>query len=117
MAPQNSGALGGTVYAIGSLEARMPGLIPESYGIQAGLFSDFGTIGHLDNIATRTCTGAQFSGVGSCVKDNLAFRASAGLSIQWRSPVGPVQINLGLPIFKTEYDRAQIIHFSTATGY
>ena len=117
VAPQNTGALGGTVYAIGSLEARMPGLIPESYGIQAGLFSDFGTIGHLDNIFTRTCTGAQYSGIGSCVKDNLAFRASAGISIQWKSPVGPVQINLGLPIMKTEYDRAQIIHFSTATGY
>ncbi len=117
VAPQNTGALGGTVYAIGSLEARMPGLIPESYGINLGLFSDFGTIGKLDNIFTRTCTGAQYSGVGSCVKDNLAFRASAGISVQWRSPVGPVQINIGLPIMKTEYDRAQIIHFSTATGY
>jgi outer membrane protein assembly factor BamA len=31
--------------------------------------------------------------------------------------VGPVQINIGLPLSKTEYDRAQIIHFSTATGY
>jgi outer membrane protein assembly factor BamA len=37
--------------------------------------------------------------------------------VQWRSPVGPVQINIGLPLSKTEYDRAQIIHFSTATGY
>jgi len=51
------------------------------------------------------------------VKDNLAFRATAGISINWKSPVGPVQINLGLPILKTSYDRAQIIHFSTATGY
>lgn len=95
----------------------MPGLIPESFGINLGLFSDFGTIGHLDNVFTRTCTGAQYSGVGSCVKDNLAFRATAGISVQWRSPVGPVQINIGLPIAKTEYDRPQIIHFSTATGY
>jgi hypothetical protein len=31
--------------------------------------------------------------------------------------MGPVQIDLGLPIVKTFYDRAQIIHFSTATGY
>lgn len=117
VAPSNTGALGGTVYAIGTVEARLPGLLPESYGIGLALFSDFGTLGRLDNVVTRTCTGAQYSGVGSCVKDNLAFRATAGISINWKSPVGPVQINLGLPILKTSYDRAQIIHFSTATGY
>ena len=117
VAPSNTGALGGTVYAIGTVEARLPGLLPESYGIGLSLFSDFGTLGRLDNVLTRTCTGAQYSGIGSCVKDNLAFRATAGVSINWKSPVGPVQINLGLPILKTSYDRAQIIHFSTATGY
>lgn len=117
VAPSNTGALGGTTYAIGTVEARLPGLLPESYGIGLALFSDFGTLGRLDNVLTRTCTGAQYSGIGSCVKDNLAFRATAGVSINWKSPVGPVQINLGLPIFKTSYDRAQIIHFSTATGY
>ena len=117
VAPNNTGALGGTAYAIGTVEARLPGLLPESYGIGLALFSDFGTLGHLDNVITRACTGAQYSGVGSCVKDNLAFRATAGVSINWKSPVGPVQINVGLPILKTSYDRAQIIHFSTATGY
>lgn len=117
VAPSNTGALGGTVYAIGTVEARLPGLLPESYGIGLSLFSDFGTLGRLDNVLTRTCTGAQYSGIGSCVKDNLAFRATAGVSINWKSPVGPVQINLGLPILKTSYDRAQIIRFSTATGY
>jgi len=116
-APNNYGSLGGTVYAIGTVQARLPALLPESYGVNAGLFTDFGTLGRVDNIFARTCTGTQFSGIGSCVKDNLAFRMSAGVSIQWKSPMGPVQIDLGLPIFKTYYDRAQIIHFSTATGY
>ena len=86
-------------------------------GVNGGLFTDFGTLGHLDNIGTRVCSGAQYSGVGTCVKDNLAFRMTAGISVQWKSPVGPVQIDLGLPIIKTFYDRPQIIHFSTATGY
>ena len=115
--PNNYAALGGNVYAIGTVQARMPGLIPESYGLNLALFSDFGTLGHLDNIVSRVCTGARFSGTGTCVKDNLAFRASAGVSVQWKSPMGPVQIDLGLPIAKAYYDRAQIIHFSTATGY
>ena len=111
-------ALGGTVRAIGSAELKFPGLLPESYGIGLSLFTDFGTMGRLDNLAGgRVCTGAQYSGVGTCVKDNLAFRGSAGISVQWKSPFGPVQIDLGLPYAKTFYDRAQIIHFSTATGY
>ena len=117
VAANNYGALGGNVYAIGTIQARFPGLIPESYGVNGGLFTDFGTLGHLDNIGTRVCSGAQYSGVGTCVKDNLAFRMTAGISVQWKSPVGPVQIDLGLPIIKTFYDRPQIIHFSTATGY
>jgi outer membrane protein insertion porin family len=116
----NTGALGGTVRAIGTAQVRFPALVPESYGIQAGLFTDFGTMGRLDNLTSTTgriCTGEQYSGVGTCVKDNLAFRGSAGISVQWKSPFGPVQIDLALPYAKTYYDRPEIIHFSTATGY
>jgi outer membrane protein insertion porin family len=118
VAPSNTGALGGTVRAIGTVQARFPALLPESYGVGLSLFSDFGTMGRLDTLGgTRVCTGAQYSGIGTCVKDNLAFRGSAGVSVTWKSPFGPVQIDLGLPYAKTPYDRPQIIHFSTATGY
>jgi len=118
VAPSNTGALGGTVRAIGTVQARFPSLLPESYGVGLSLFSDFGTMGRLDTQSgTRVCTGAQYSGIGTCVKDNLAFRGSAGVSVTWKSPFGPVQIDLGLPYAKTNYDRPQIIHFSTATGY
>ena len=118
VAPSNTGALGGTVRAIGTAQMRFPSLMPESYGVGLSLFTDFGTMGRLDNFTSeRVCSGAQYSGVGTCVKDNLAFRGSAGISVTWKSPFGPVQIDLGLPYAKTAYDRAQIIHFSTATGY
>jgi outer membrane protein insertion porin family len=109
VAAQDTGAIGGNVFAIGTIAARLPALLPESYGVSLGLFTDFGTVGRVDN-AIRTCT------IQSCVKDNLAFRASAGVSIQWKSPFGPVSIDLGLPIVKAPYDRAQILHFSGATG-
>jgi outer membrane protein insertion porin family len=118
VAPSNTGALGGTVRAIGTAQMRFPSLLPESYGVGFSLFTDFGTMGRLDNFSgERICTGAQYSGIGTCVKDNLAFRGSAGISVTWKSPFGPVQIDLGLPYVKTFYDRPQIIHFSTATGY
>jgi outer membrane protein insertion porin family len=103
-------ALGGNVSAIGTFNLSMPSLFPESMGVKVALFADFGTVGHLDNTAGRTCT------VTNCVRDNLAFRASTGLSIEWQSPFGPLQIDLGIPLVKAPYDREQIIHLRTGTG-
>ena len=90
--------------------------MPESWGVNLGLFTDFGTLGRIDNVI-RACTPNTTSAQGTCVKDNMAFRATGGVSFQWRSPFGPIQIDLALPYVKTSYDRPQIIHFSTATGF
>lgn len=115
-APVDQGALGGNVYAIGTLAARLPTIVPQSYGVSLGLFTDFGTLGRVDNVI-RACTPNTAAGQGTCDKDNLAFRASAGVSFQWRSPFGPIQIDLAVPYVKAKYDRPQILHFSTATGF
>jgi outer membrane protein insertion porin family len=101
------GALGGDFYAQGTAEARLPDILPSDYGMQFALFSDFGTLGHLDT---------PFRGPAYSVKDNLAFRASAGVSIKWKSPFGPVQIDLGIPVAKASYDKTEFIHFSAGTG-
>jgi outer membrane protein insertion porin family len=115
-APIDQGALGGNVFAIGTLAARLPTIVPESYGITLGVFTDFGTLGRVDSVI-RACTPNTALSQGTCDKDNLAFRATAGISFQWRSPFGPIQIDLALPYIKAAYDRPQIIHFSTATGF
>jgi len=107
------GAVGGNFSAIGSFAARFPGLLPESFGVKMSLFTDFGVIGHVDtnDPTLRQCLAT------SCIKDNLAFRGSAGISVSWVSPFGPLNIDLGIPFAKTSYDREQIIHFSTGTGF
>jgi outer membrane protein insertion porin family len=113
-------ALGGDAYAIGSVELRLPDFLPADYGISTSLFSDFGTLGHLD-------TGTAGAGVNSslpctkgsgipCIKDNLALRVSAGLAVAWKSPFGPVQIDLSMPIVKQPYDQTRVIWFSAGTG-
>ena len=85
------------------------------------LFSDFGTLGHLDatgipKIDQNCSAGALNTGQIVCIKDNLALRVSAGIAIAWKSPFGPVQIDLGMPVVKESYDKTQIIHFSAGTG-
>ncbi len=108
-------AIGGEAYAIGTAELRIPDFLPADYGISLSLFSDFGTLGHISG-------GAGISSCGSvgpntpCVRDNMALRASGGLAIGWKSPFGPVEIDLGLPIVSQSYDKSQIIRFSAGTG-
>ena len=40
----NQGAVGGNFFAIGSAQMRLPNFLPESYGVNLALFSDFGTV-------------------------------------------------------------------------
>lgn len=112
-APGGQNAVGGNAYIIGTTEVRLPDFLPADYGITASLFSDFGTLGHLDGGASCPHPGnANFS----CIKDNMAFRMSAGIAIGWKSPFGPVEIDLGLPIVRESYDKSQVIRFSAGTG-
>ena len=110
VAPGNTGAVGGNVFAIGTAQLGCRPSCRKATASKPRLFTDFGTVGHLDTILPRLHAAI------SCIKDNLAFRASAGISVAWKSPFGPVQIDLGLPFLKTSYDRPQIIHFSAGTG-
>lgn len=105
----DGGAIGGNFFAIGSGQLKLPNFLPESYGLQFALFIDVGTLGHLDTVIPG-CT------VVSCIRDNLALRASAGLAVAWKSPFGPITIDFGIPIMKTSYDRPQLIYFSAGTG-
>jgi outer membrane protein insertion porin family len=108
----DGGAVGGNFFAIGTAQLRIPSFLPEDYGINLSLFSDFGTLGKLDSTSPLCPPGGT-----SCIKDNLAMRASGGVSVGWKSPFGPLQIDLGVPFLKAKYDRTEIIHFSTATGF
>ncbi len=108
------GAVGGDFYAIGTAEMRLPDIVPADYGMKFSLFSDFGTLGHLKS-PIPLCPPA--TAAQSCIRDNLALRVSAGISIGWKSPFGPVQIDLGLPLVKTPYDKTEFIHFSAGAGY
>ncbi len=112
-------ALGADAYAIGSAELRLPEFLPADYGIGLSLFSDFGTVGHLDSFGLlkgqqESCEPFHYGAV--CIRDNMAMRVSTGLAIAWKSPFGPVKINLGIPVVKESYDKGQSIYFSAGTG-
>jgi outer membrane protein insertion porin family len=109
----NSDALGGRAYAIGSVELTVPTFLPEQYGIKAALFTDFGTVGLLDSKDKLTPTGVR----DPLIFDDLALRASAGVSIFWKSPMGPIRFDFSSVLAKESYDKTETFKFSTSTRF
>ena len=106
-------ALGGNFYAIGTVELTLPNYLPEQYGIKTSLFADVGTLGILDDRYTLTSTGVP----DPTIVDELSLRASAGISIHWRSPMGPIRFDISKVLAKEDYDKTESFRFSTSTQF
>ena len=117
-------AIGAKAFAIGTAEIRLPLPLPEDYGIQASLFSDFGTVGLVDdsnkllNDVESAFVDIDRDGIFDApVQDDLSIRVTAGVSINWRSPFGPVQIDISEAIMREEYDEEQVFRFSAGSQF
>ena len=67
-----------------------------------------GTLGLLDKSATTTT---------DTVRDDLALRASVGVSVFWTSPLGPLRLDFSQILAKQSYDRTEAFRFSTQTQF
>lgn len=106
-------ALGGNFYAIGTVELTLPNGLPEQYGIKTSLFADVGTLGHLDDRYLVNSNGLP----NNNIVDETALRAAAGVSIHWRSPMGPIRFDLSKVLKKEDYDKTETFRFSTSTQF
>lgn len=106
-------ALGGNFYAIGTVELTLPNRLPEQYGIRTSLFVDVGTLGVLDDRYTINDQGQP----DNSITDELSLRGAAGLSIHWRSPMGPIRFDISKVFAKEDYDKTESFRFSTSTQF
>ena len=106
-------ALGGNFYAVGTVELTVPNFLPDTYGIRTSLFADVGTLGVLDDRYTITSTGV----LDPNIVDDLSLRAAAGVSIHWKSPMGPIRFDLSKVLKSEDYDRTETFRFSTSTQF
>lgn len=98
--------LGGNYFAVAKFEAEFPLGLPEEYGITGGVFLDVGTVWGLDDTA----------GVAT-VDDSLHWRAAAGFSIFWTTPLGPLRFNFTRPIDVQEFDRPNNFDITVSTRF
>ena len=74
---------------------------------------DVGTLGVLDDRYKLTSTGT----VDTTIADELSLRASAGVSIHGKSPMGPIRFDISKVLSKEDYDKTESFRFSTSTQF
>ncbi|MCV2892150.1 outer membrane protein assembly factor BamA [Lentibacter sp. XHP0401] len=98
-------ALGGNYFATAKFEALFPLGLPEEYGVTGGVFYDIGNVWGLD------ATGAD------TIYESGSFRHVAGVSIFWKTPVGPMRLNWSKALEKEEQDDEQSFEFTISTEF
>jgi outer membrane protein insertion porin family len=97
-------ALGGREYVVGTGELSFPIGLPKELGILGRVFTTVGTLTNVDE-------------TGSNVLDSGSLRASAGVGVSWRSPFGPIRVDISKPYLKKSYDKTELLHFSFGTRF
>lgn len=100
-----SDALGGNTFYRGSAEVGFPLGLPEEFQIRGHLFSDFGSLWGIDG-----------SGAG-LVGEDASLRLSVGAGVSWKSPLGPIRVDVTAPILKEDFDMTQVLSFSFGTSF
>lgn len=122
-------SLGGNAFGLAAAEVSFPVGIPQLLG---SLFIEAGTVGLLDddqtynNIAfafdanrvNTSCEGVVEVGV-TCVRteDSLDPRVTAGASVFWESPFGPIRFDFTKPLVEQPYDERKSFQFTTRTRF
>jgi outer membrane protein insertion porin family len=126
--------LGGNTYFGGSAEIQFPIFgLPREIGLKGAIFADAGTLfgysgqTNFSNVLgyTSCLTPSQIAAQGgllwqqSClqVDDERIIRSSAGASIIWASPLGPIRIDYAYAITKGRYDQLQAFNFTGGASF
>jgi outer membrane protein insertion porin family len=95
-------ALGGRIYYTGTVQLGFPVGLPQELGITGRAFTDFGSL---------------FSPVEPGIADTRSLRVSAGAGVSWASPLGPIRLDLGIPLVRESFDKKELFRVSFGTRF
>jgi outer membrane protein insertion porin family len=115
-------SIGAENYAIGTVELIFPLWgIPEEWGLEGAVFSDFGTVFGTDEddvaFGTANCLGDGVSTADCDVFDSTNIRAAIGAGVIWQSPFGPLRLEAAYPLLKEDFDETEKFRFSIGTRF
>jgi len=93
-------AVGGDLKVSGGIELAIPTPFTQGGGSRIALFVDVGNV--YENLDAF---------------DASLFRASAGISVTWQAPIGPIIMNYAFPIQEFHGDRTESLQFSFGTTF
>lgn len=97
-------ALGGREFVTGTAELSFPVGLPKEFGVLGKVFTDVGTLTLVDE-------------KGPNVLDTGSIRASAGFGVAWKSPFGPIRVDIARPYKKEPFDKTELFRFSFGTRF
>ena len=101
-------ALGGLAYAVGDVELTVPLGLPKEFGIVGKVFNYVGTLTDVGSLPGED---------PSNIQNSAMPRASAGVGLAWRSPFGPIRVDIARPYLKQNYDVDELFRFSFGTKF
>ena len=94
--------IGGNYASSASISTTLPTILPELESIDFNIFFDAGNVWGVDYDSNL---------------DNSKIRSSTGISIDWLTPVGPLNFVLAQPITKASTDVEQSFRFDIGTTF
>jgi outer membrane protein insertion porin family len=97
-------ALGGNIYYTGTVSLSFPLGLPEELGISGRVFTDFGSLFDVNES-------------GASIADTHFVRVSAGTGLSWKSPLGPIRVDVAEPVRRENFDKTQFFRISFGTRF
>jgi len=110
----NQDALGGNMFAVARLEANFPIGLPEEYGVSGGVFMDVGSLWGLDDLDGGLIAG---DGLDLVTTSGFNLRAVIGVSLFWKTAIGPLRFNFSRVVRGPSYDEAESISMTIGTSF
>ena len=95
--------IGGNYAAALNFEANLPNILPENTNTDLGAFIDFGSVWGVD--------------YDNSIDTSNELRSSAGLALNWMSPLGPMSFVLSQNLSKADTDKTQSFNFNLGTTF
>ncbi len=95
--------VGGNYVASLNFETNLPNVLPENSNADVGLFLDFGNVWGVD--------------YDSSIDESNEIRSSAGITLNWLSPIGPLNFVVSQNLSKADTDVTESFTFNLGTTF
>ena len=100
-------SLGGNRFYVGTLELAVPLGIAREFGLKGILFTDVGSVWGVEDDPAG----------GPGINDSSSPRVTVGMGAAFKSPFGPVRIDLGYALLKESFDKTEYFTFNFGSKF